>query len=348
MTDPRIPITVIGGFLGAGKTTLVNHLIRSTAAHFAQILPGRRIGVIINEFGQTGVDGGLIERLSDQPDDVQELTAGCLCCTGRDDLIQALVLLAQRGQSEGDAPAHVLIELSGIADPLPVLETLLDPDVRAILRLDSLITVVDARNLAQTLHENPEGAAQLLYATTVIMNKTDLVTPPVLHQMRTLVQALNPLTHLVEAQRSVVDALALLSTNGFSADWTMPASAAQTVHTRALKSFTLESDTPLSLDGWYTLVRRITSRPGQVLRVKGEVSLEAHPQRLTLHAVRDLITLDPGSEPRTGQTRIVMIGRDLDVNEERAAFALLSQQTRPKQTRQVLRRVPAKPSGVRL
>lgn len=334
--DPRIPMTVIGGFLGAGKTTLVNHLIRTTAAHYAQTTPGRRMGVIVNEFGQMGVDGGLIERLSDQPNDIQELTAGCLCCTGRDDLVQALVLLAQRGQREGGAPTHVLIELSGVADPLPVLETLLDPDVRAIFRLDSLITVVDARNLIQTLRENPEGAAQIAYATTVILNKTDLVTPPALTQVRTLVQELNPLTHLVEARHSAVDALTLLGTHGFSADWKMPECAA-TVHTRALKSFTLESDTPLSLESWYALVQRIVSRPTQVLRVKGEVSLEAHRQRLTLHAVRDLIALDPGDQPRTGQTRIVMIGRDLDPDEERAAFARLSSQTRPG----VLRRVTA-------
>ena len=341
MTDARIPVTVIGGFLGAGKTTLVNHLIRESAAHFARITPGRRVGVIVNEFGQTGVDGGLIERLTERPDDVQELTAGCLCFVGRDDLIRALVALAGRGQEAGGAPAHVLIELSGVADPVPVLHTLLDPSVRAVFRLDHLVAVADARHLARTLTENPEGAAQLSYATTVLLNKTDLVPAATLEQARGLVRALNPLAYIEETCQAGADTLRLLGTRAFGADWTPPEAA--TTHTCALKSFTLESRAPLTLEGWHALVGRIVSRPAQVLRVKGELSLEAHPERLTLHAVRDLITLDPTGEPRSGLTRLVMIGRDLNEAEERAAFARLSGQTRP----QVLRRVP-KGSGVRL
>lgn len=344
VSDRRIPVTVIGGFLGAGKTTLVNHLIRSTADHFARTTPGRRVGVIVNEFGATGVDGGLIETLSDEGSDIQELTAGCLCCSGRDDLIRALVLLAQRGQDQGGAPAHVLIELSGVADPLPVLQTLLDPGVRAVFRLDGLVTVTDARNLLQTLQENPEGAAQLAYATSVVLNKADLVTPPQMDRVRELVAALNPLAVQTEARHSAVDALTLLTTPGFTPDWTLPEDAAPTVHTRGLKSVTLEASAPLTLDGWHALIHRIVSRPAQILRVKGELSLDAHSERLILHAVRDLISLDPSGEPRSGRSRVVMIGRDLDPDEERAAFARLSGQTRP----QVLRRAPARPSGVRL
>ena len=91
-----------------------------------------------------------------------------------------------------------------------------------------------------------------------------------------------------------------------------------------LKSLTLEAQTPLSLEGWKEFIGRILSRPGQVLRVKGYVSLEAHPQRLLLHAVRDLISVDTTGEERDGMTRLVMIGRDLDPKEERAAFARLS------------------------
>lgn len=322
--DHRIPVTVIAGFLGAGKTTLVNHLIRQTAARFAP----RRMGVIVNEFGATGVDGGLIERLADAPDDVQELTAGCLCCTGRDDLVRALVLLAGRGQEAGGLPAHVLVELSGVADPVPVLQTLLGPEVRRIFRLDGLVTVADARNLPQTLTENPEGALQLAYATTVILNKTDLVTPAGLETAGRIVLGLHPLARIVHARHAGVDADTLLGAHGFGAAWTPP--APRTEHTPGLKSFTLEARTPLSLEGWHALVHRIVSRPGQVLRVKGHVSLDAHPERLLLHAVRDLIALDPTGEPRDGVTRLVMIGRDLDPQEERAAFARLSGQTRPR------------------
>lgn len=324
MTSSRIPVTVIGGFLGAGKTTLVNHLIRQTAERFAP----RRVGVIVNEFGETGVDGGLIERLADAPGDVQKLTAGCLCCTGRDDLVRALVLLAGRGQAEGGAPAHVLVELSGVADPAPVLHTLLDPEVRAVFRLDSLVTVADVRNLPQTLTQNPEAALQLAYATTVVLNKTDLVTPAGLDTAERIVLGLQPLARTLHARHAEVDAATLLDAHGFDAAWTPP--PVRTEHTPGLRSFTLEARTSLSLEGWHGLIHRIVSRPGQVLRVKGHVSLEAHPQRLLLHAVRDLIALDPTGEPRDGVTRLVMIGRDLDPQEERAAFARLSGQTRPR------------------
>ncbi|ANE42451.1 CobW family GTP-binding protein [Deinococcus puniceus] len=330
MPDSRIPVTVIGGFLGAGKTTLVNHLIRQAGP---ALLP-RRIGVIVNEFGKVGIDGGLIEALTDQPDDIQELTQGCLCCTGRDDLISALIRLAQRGQDEGGAPAHVLIELSGVADPTPVLHTLLDPDVRAVFRLDSLITVVDTRNLAQTLIENPEAALQLAYATTVILNKSDVVTLAQRHTAEQIVLGLHPLARVLHAKNSEVDAETVLNAHGFSADWTPEPSRTQ--HTPGLKSFTLEAHTPLGLEGWHGLIHRIVSRPGQVLRVKGYVSLEAHPKKLLMQAVRDLIALDPLPEDRDGYTRLVAIGRDLDADEERAAFAVLSGQTE----RQVLHRAP--------
>lgn len=306
LMDQRIPVTVIGGFLGAGKTTLVNHILRNT---------DRRVGVIVNEFGKTGVDGGLIETLED---DIEELTAGCLCCSGREDLIQALVKLAYRGEREGQIPEHILIELSGVADPVPVLHTLLEPDLKQVVRLDSPVTVTDARNLAKTITENPEAALQLAYATTVVLNKTDLVTPGQLETAANLVGSLQPLARIVEAKESVVDVPRLLNERGFDADWTPP--AVKTQHTPGLKSLTLESDTQFGLHGWYGFVHRIVSRPGQVLRVKGHVSVQNHPEKLLLHAVRDIISIDPTGAPKDGRTQLVMIGRDLELDEERAAF----------------------------
>lgn len=317
-TYAKIPVTVIGGFLGAGKTTFVNHLLRSS---------GKRLGVIVNEFGKMGVDGALIQEMSDQPSDVQELTAGCLCCSGRDDLIRALVGLAQQAHQAVQAGEpqieQVLIELSGVADPVPVLHTLLDPDVKTLFELDSLITVADAQHLPQTLTENPEAALQLAYATSVILNKTDLVTPQQLELAKSIVGGLQPLAHILPAQNGVVADEAgspqrLLAQHGFDADWTPP--AIQTQHTAGLKSFVLEAQQPLTAMQWYDFVERIVSRPGQVLRVKGHISLEASPHKLLLHAVRDVLTLEPTDQPADGISRVVMIGRDLVPDEERAAF----------------------------
>lgn len=307
----RIPVTVIGGFLGAGKTTLVNHLLQTS---------GRHLGVIVNEFGKMGVDGGLIEAVAEDPSDIQELTAGCLCCSGREDLLRALLILATRAEQGGQVPDGVLIELSGVADPVPVLHTLLDPDVKAVFRLSGLVTVVDSRHLTTTLSENPEAALQLAYATTIVLNKTDLVTGPQLDTVRRVAASLQPLARLVEAQQGQVSPT-VLDDHGFDADWTPP--PVQTEHTPGLKSFTLESEQPLSLMAWQGLIHSIIARPGNVLRVKGEVSLDAHPDQLFLHAVRDIITVDSLERPRDGHTRLMMIGRDLVPADERAAFAEL-------------------------
>lgn len=337
--DGRIPVTVIAGFLGAGKTTLVNHLIRQTAPALAP----RRIGVIVNEFGAVGVDGGLIERLTDTPDDVQELTNGCLCCTGREDLLVALVQLARRGQSEGGPPAHVLVELSGVADPVPVLHTLLDPEVRQVFRVDSLTTVADARHLVQTVQENPEAALQLAYATTVVLNKTDLVTDEQRGAAECLVTGLQPLARVLHARHGGVDAGAVFPAHDFDADWTPP--SPQTLHTPGLKSFTLESDVPLSTRVWHELLGRIVSRPGQVLRVKGHVSLADHPGRLLLHAVRAVISVESAGEAHDGVTRLVWIGRDLDPAQERAAFAALLDSAKGRTLHRIPTRAAPRPAA---
>ncbi|ABF44501.1 CobW family GTP-binding protein [Deinococcus geothermalis] len=301
--DPRIPVLVIGGFLGAGKTTLVNHLIRS--------LP-RRLGVIVNEFGQTGVDGGLIERLQD---DVTELTAGCLCCTGRDDLLRALVTISLREQQ----PDAVLVELSGMADPTPVLTTLLDRSVRSAFRVITLVAVVDARHVLQTLHDHPEAARQLAYANVIVLNKTDLTEPLRLDHVEEVLRGVNPLARIIRVEQAQVDAEALLARDDF--DPRVLDGAGPVEHTPGLTSFTLRAATPLDPYRWQRFMTDfILSRPAEVLRVKGFLGLHGYPQRVLFQAVRDLFTADAWDEA-DGQTELVFIGRGLDRAEYEAAFA---------------------------
>ena len=301
--EERITVVVIGGFLGAGKTTLVNHLIRS--------LP-HRLGVIVNEFGQAGVDGGLIERLSD---DVTELTAGCLCCTGRDDLLRSLVTIAMREQK----PDAVLIELSGVADPTPVLTTLLERSVRAAFRVTTLVAVVDARHVLQTLADHPEAARQLAYANVIVLNKTDLADPALLQHAEEVLRGVNPLARLVPVERGQVDAEALLARDDFDPRGLEDAPAVQ--HTPGLKSFTLRAGRPLDPYRWQRFMTDlILSRPAEVLRVKGFLSLYGYPQCVLFQAVRDLFTADAWDEA-DGRTELVFIGRGLDRAEYEAAFA---------------------------
>ncbi len=293
---------VIGGFLGAGKTTLVNHLIRS--------LP-HKLGIIVNEFGQAGVDGSLIERLEQ---DVQELTAGCLCCTGRDDLVRALVGIAMREQK----PDAVLVELSGVADPAPVLTTLLDRAVRAAFRVTTLVAVVDARHILSTLREHPEAARQLAYANLVVINKTDLADPVLLGHAEEVLRGVNPLGQVLRVEQGQIDAGALLARDDF--DPRALGSAPASVHTPGLRTFTLRAGRPLDPYLWQCFMTEyILARPAEVLRVKGFLDLYSYPQRVLFQAVRDLFTADAW-EGGDGTSELVFIGKGLDRAEYEAAF----------------------------
>ena len=305
--DRRLPIIVVGGFLGAGKTTLVNHLIRS--------LP-RRLGVIVNEFGKAGVDGSLIENLGE---DVTELTAGCLCCSGRDDLLRALVTIGMREHQ----PDALIVELSGVADPAPVLSTLLERSVRAAFRLSTLVAVVDARHILQTLSEHPEAARQLAYANVVVINKTDLADPVRLDHAEATLRGVNPLARVVRVERGQVDAGALVSRADFDPRVLDGAGAAALTaqHTPELRSFTLRADAPLDPYLWQRfMTSMILARPAEVLRVKGFLSLHGYPQRLLFQAVRDLFTADAWDES-DGRSELVLIGRGLDQAEYEHAWA---------------------------
>ncbi|GGO21625.1 CobW family GTP-binding protein [Deinococcus humi] len=303
--DSRIPIIVIGGFLGAGKTTLVNHLIRS--------LP-HRLGVIVNEFGQAGVDGSLIERLQD---DVTELTAGCLCCTGRDDLLRALVTISMREQK----PDAVIVELSGVADPTPVLATLLERGVRAAFRITTLVAVVDARHVLQTLREHPEAARQLAYANVVVLNKTDLADPGALERAEATLRGVNPLARVVGVERGQIDADALLARDDFDPRVLDDQDTTEHAHTPDLKTFTLRGDRPLDPYEWQRFMTSfILARPAEVLRVKGWLDLHGYPQRILFQAVRDLFTADAW-DGGNGGSELIFIGRGLDREEYASAFA---------------------------
>lgn len=305
----RIPVTVIGGFLGAGKTTLVNKLIRSNLYKF---------GVIVNEFGETGVDGSLIEKVAS--DGIAELSNGCLCCFGRDDLVQSLVKLAMRETP----PEYVLIELSGVADPVPVAQTVLDPYVKSLFELDGLIGVADARNLKATVQQNPEGAVQLAYASTVILNKIDVSSAEQIEEAKLIVQKLSPLVSLQEASHADVPFSTILGIRAFE-----PSSASvwdsheKVAHTKGLKSFTLRADTPLNRQGFNRFVETmIVARPDQVYRAKGFISIEGFEKHVLFQSVREIFNLTLAEQDSDGKTNLVVIGRELDKVEFQNAFEL--------------------------
>ncbi|TVR95489.1 MAG: GTP-binding protein [Trueperaceae bacterium] len=308
-TPQRIPITIIGGFLGAGKTTLVNHLVQRG---------GRRFGVIVNEFGTTGVDGSLIENVDS--DGVAELSNGCVCCFGRDDLVAALVKCAARDTP----PEWVLIELSGVADPVPVAQTMLDPLVRTLFELDSLVGVADARQLDRTLSDNPEGAAQLLYANTVVLNKADIASGTQLTAAAGLIAALNPLATIHTAARAAVDPAHLLGLGAFDPARSEPElrSGQGVQHTAGLTSLTLRAEAPLDPKEFDDFLEaHLLSWPDRVYRSKGFVSLQGVGCRVLVQTVRDILDLRLSDGASDGTSELVVIGRALNRESVARGFA---------------------------
>jgi len=198
----KIPVTVISGFLGAGKTTLVNHLL----THHKNI----NIGVIVNEFGEVGIDGALI--VADE-EALIEIRNGCICCTVRTDLVAGVKLLLERSDLNLD---RLIVETSGLADPAPVLQTFLaDSDLLARLELESVVTLVDAANFTRQI-EDTIAREQVAFADLIVLNKVDLLEPDELAPMERELHAINPTAAIIRAANSEVATDALLGRSRFS------------------------------------------------------------------------------------------------------------------------------------
>src|SRR5258707_13163800 len=186
----QTPVPVLTGYLGAGKTTLLNRSL--TEDH------GKRYAVIVNEFGEIGIDNDLIVGADEE---VFEMNNGCVCCTVRGDLIRVVQGLMKR---KGGFDA-IIVETTGLADPGPVAQTFfVDEDVRAKTQLDSVTTMVDAKHLMLRLADSKEAAEPIAFADQIILNKTDLVTEAELVEVERMIRRLNPLAPIHRAQRSNV------------------------------------------------------------------------------------------------------------------------------------------------
>ena len=187
MTD-KIPVTVLTGYLGAGKTTLLNRIL--TEPH------GKRFAVIVNEFGEIGIDNDLVVGADEE---VFEMNNGCICCTVRGDLIRIIEGLMRR-KGKFDA---IIVETTGLADPAPVAQTFfVDQDVSEKARLDAVVTVADAKWLKDRLRDAPEAKSQIAFADVIILNKADLVSAAELREVEMRIRAINPYATLHKIRRA--------------------------------------------------------------------------------------------------------------------------------------------------
>lgn len=304
MTDKKkCPVTVLTGFLGAGKTSLINALIRSDRV--------RRFAVIVNEFGALGIDGGLI---ASSEDDVIQLSNGCLCCSVRGDLIEACARLAAR-RAEFD---WLLIETSGLADPAPVMQSfLIEEGPAEAFRLDGIVCLVDAVHIRRLIAREDIALRQIALADRLILTKTDLVTPG---QTASLLADLRRLNTLTEILTSAVDSPAHQHLTGLEA-WQIGGLPAQFCyapppqHDVGIVSLSFRYAQAFDFTAFSRLIRRLMAVSGEdLLRIKGVLWLEGEDRKFAFHGVQGLAegdVTDPWPEGSRHST-LVFIGRNLN------------------------------------
>ncbi len=337
-TASLIPVTVLTGFLGSGKTTVLNHVLKQPEM--------AATAVIVNEFGEIGLDHLLVEKASE---DVVLLNSGCLCCTVRSDIAETLTDLFV-GRVKGTVPhfARAVIETTGLADPAPILHTLMsDPIVAERYMLDGVVTTVDAVNGATTLDHQPEAVKQAAVADRLLLTKTDLAEAAA-GALRERLAALNSSAPILEVANGAVEPSQLFRLGLYdpltkSVDvqrWLRDEALAGSGHEHGhehhdvnrhddrIRAFSIVRDRPISwsaLSGWLDALA--TMRGDDLLRLKAIVALADRPEQpVVLHGVQHLFhppVLLPGWPDEDRRSRIVFVTRDLPremIEETLAAF----------------------------
>ncbi|MDW9851843.1 GTP-binding protein [Sinorhizobium meliloti] len=336
-----IPVTVLTGYLGSGKTTLLNRILSENH--------GRKYAVIVNEFGEIGIDNDLIV---ESDEEIYEMNNGCVCCTVRGDLIRVVEGLMRR-PGRFDA---IIVETTGLADPVPVAQTFfMDDDVRAKTELDAVVALVDAKHLPLRLKDSREAEDQIAFADVVLLNKTDLVTPEELERVEATVRVINPSARIYRTQRSEIDLGKVLDQGAFNLDRALENDphfldqedhdhvcgpdcdhdhhhhdhhhhdhdhdhhhhhdGPSPIHDVTVQSISLRGG-EMNPDRFFPWIQKITQTDGpNILRLKGIIAFAGDAERYVVQGVHMIIEGDhqrPWKDGEKRESRLVFIGRDLD------------------------------------
>jgi G3E family GTPase len=335
-TNEKIPVTVLTGYLGAGKTTLLNRIL--SEPH------GKKYAVIVNEFGEIGIDNDLIVGADEE---VFEMNNGCICCTVRGDLIRIIDGLMRR-KGKFDA---IIVETTGLADPAPVAQTFfVDENVGKNTKLDAVVTVADAKWLRDRLRDAPEAKNQIAFADVILINKTDLVSDAELREVEARIRGINPYARLHRTQRAQIPLNEVLERNAFDLERILDiepeflhaddhdhhhdhhdhdhghahAHGMKHYHDEEMQSIALSTDKPLDPDKFFPFIQNLVQVEGpNILRSKGILSLRDDPQRFVFQGVHMMLDGDHQREWREGEprlSRVVFIGRNLPEEKIRKGF----------------------------
>lgn len=330
-----LPVTIITGFLGSGKTTLLNHILSNQQ--------GLKTAVLVNEFGEIGIDNELIIATEDDGNNMVELSNGCICCTINNDLVDAVYKVLERPERID----YLVVETTGLADPLPVAMTFLSPELRDTTRLDSIITVVDAANYSLDLFNSQAAYSQIFYGDVIILNKTDLVSEEDLSTLETKIQQVKEGARILRTTRSQVPLPLILSVGLFESDKYFDAAGEHTHdhdhhehdhdhehhhdhdhdhhhhdhdhdhhhHSHHLEndgftSISFQSDKPFSIKKFqYFLDNQL---PQSVFRAKGIMWFDESPNRHIFHLCGKRFSLDDDEWKGQKKNQVVLIGQNLD------------------------------------
>ncbi|MBB5049236.1 G3E family GTPase [Rhodopseudomonas rhenobacensis] len=341
LTTAKIPVTVLTGYLGAGKTTLLNRILSENH--------GKKYAVIVNEFGEIGIDNDLIIGADEE---VFEMNNGCICCTVRGDLVRILGGLMKR-KGKFDA---IIVETTGLADPAPVAQTFfVDEDVQNAARLDAVVTVADAKWLSERLKDAPEAKNQIAFADVIVLNKTDLVSKAELAEVEARIRAINPYAKLHRTERCQVALADVLERGAFDLDRILELEpqfleagddhdhdhhdhdhhhhdhghdhnhgGLKHYHDEDMQSLALKSDKPVDPKKFMPWLQQlIAAEGGKILRSKGILSFSGDDDRYVFQGVHMMLEGDHQRAWKDGearQSRLVFIGRDLPEQVIRDGF----------------------------